>query len=163
MNEEKCTIKDIVERLDSIETIIRTLVRQKMSNKSERLMDEVTKKGRLNVKQVESLFNISRPWAINLMGKLGKEYGFHFTKGDINKRLPSIITFNESLLIKDQHNKIQELLNTKGTVRFYDLMQEFGKDITEIKNIVNEFVKDRTDCKIVEGNKLVKLNGNIKS
>ena len=163
LQDRNYTLNDIVERLEALEGMIKILVRQKMSNKQEKLMDEVMKKGRFDVKQTMNFLGISRPHALTLMEKLGKQFGFRFRKGDQNTRMPSIILYDKSLILQDQKQRIEQLLNTKKIVSFFDIMNEFGVEISEVKQIVKIFLDGNDDYEIKEGNKLVRKNGTVNS
>jgi len=145
-----------MEELEHIEAMIKILVRQKMSNKAEKLMNEVMIKGRLNTKQVMNYLGISRPHSLTLMEKLGKQIGFKFKNGDPRTRRSSIIVYDESQIIKDQHKRIDKILDIKGIVNFRELMNEFGMGVNDIRLIVGDYVNVHKECEIEDENKLAR-------
>jgi len=157
--EKEFTLKDLMDIMQENNVLLRILVRQKQSNKLQKLMDEVQKKGRMCSRQVDVFLGVSRNWAINLMSKLGEEHGFRFSKGNINQKRSSVVIFDKSLIIKDQNKKIEDLLNSKETVTFSDLMSELRMDISELMMVVDDFVNHNKDYQIIDNNKLVRVNG----
>lgn len=127
-------------RFETMEVLMRHLVRQKLSNKQEKLMDGVIKRGAMSVKQVMDCLNISRTYALTLMERLGKEIGFAFFRGNREMRFPSRIVYDQSKVLKHQYTKIKELFSQKDYVTFHDLINVFATDLNGAKVIAHTFV-----------------------
>jgi hypothetical protein len=147
MREIESFMKEIKEQLENMNGLLKMLIREKMSDKEDKLLREVKKMGRLETKQVMAFLNISRPHAITLMRKVGQKLGFKFVVGDVNQKRPSIIMYSESLILKDQYRKIDELLKAKGSVTFAEIMKELHLDFKQVKQLVPEYVSNRSNCK----------------
>lgn len=149
-------LSELNEKFDVLMELMKTLIRQKKGNKMQRLMDEVIKKGRIDTTAVMDLHGVSRTWAITLLRKAGAEYGFRFIKGDKQQKRPSVLIYSQSKVIKDQHNKITEILNLKRTVSFSELMTLFCKDLDEVRIIAEDYVQDNKGVTIEDGNKITR-------
>ena len=147
-------LNGIDERLNTLEGLLRVLVKQRQSNKFEKLMDEAKRKGRLTSRQVGDFLGIKRPYALEHMKGLGKELGFVFRVGDATT--PSTITFNESLIVQQQNKEIQKLLSKKNELTLFDIISYFNVELQEAKIISNNFVDYSNGKYILAGNKIMR-------
>lgn len=143
------------ERFDTLEALIRVLVRQKLSNKAEKLMDEVQRRGRLTTSHVISFLNVSRPHAITLMRKVGEFPGFKCRIGDKTKQYQSVVIYDKSTVIQDQINIIKKLFVKNDIVTLSQIMEALGMDLENAKQIATHFVSTITEYELQE-NKIVK-------
>ena len=81
------TNEEIYEKLTNMESMIQTMLRVNKSDKLKILEDELKKRKRIDVGQVQSLLGTSRPWALTLMRKLSKESNYKFIKGSKDAKL----------------------------------------------------------------------------
>ncbi|MBI2546460.1 hypothetical protein HYV81_04735 [Candidatus Woesearchaeota archaeon] len=144
-------------RLDAQDAMIGVLIRQKMSNKQEKLADEVSKLGRMYTKQVRNFLGCSRPHALNLMEKLGTQAGFRYVKGDQKTKRAGVIIYSASFAIQDQHTKLKRLLTEKESVTYHDIMAAFDVPIHGAKDIAAIFVESVQGFKI-DGNRIVSIS-----
>ena len=132
--------KDINERLENIEGLMRVLVRQKVSNKSEKLMEEVKTRGRMNTNHVMEFLNTSRNHALNLMKKVAEFPGFVFRVGDKQRRSTSFLVFDENKVIRDQCVFIQDFLKTSDELPLMALINKFNTDVNDARLMAENFV-----------------------
>lgn len=159
MSEE---LSEICTRLEVIEGLLRSLVRQRMSNKEELLHDEVKKRGSLAVTKVMGFLNISRTHALTIMRKVGNNPGFNFRKGGQKSDEPSVIGYSESMIVVGRNKKINQLLDNEKIVPLHVIKTEFGMNLEEAKQTVADYMETNKNCEIVEGNKLRRKNDPIK-
>ena len=144
-----------MEKLFEHDELFHILVRQKLSNKKEKLMNYVKERRKLYTKNVMRYLNISRPHALNLMEWLGKLPGFKFYRGSRQLRTSSIVMFDEKSIIKDQNEKIKNKFLLQGKVTLHDILELFDVSLTEAKIIAETFIKMHKEYKFME-NKIVK-------
>ncbi|MBI3036513.1 hypothetical protein HYY73_02025 [Candidatus Woesearchaeota archaeon] len=139
-----------------MEALAKLAVRQKLSDKAGKLAEEAQKRGRLTSSDVDKFFGTSRGWALHLMEKVGSQPGFRFVKGESASKRPSVLVYDPSLIVQDQYKAIDKLIAEKPTVIFYEIMDALGVDSTEVRLLLNDYVEVRSNCKVVDNNKLVR-------
>jgi hypothetical protein len=145
----------VMEKLDVIESLIRVMVRQKMSNKQEKLMDEVTKRGRFSTQQVMDYVGVSRTQALIYMKNIGKNAGYRFSKGDPKTKMSSALLYNESMVLKDQYQQITNLLKETKMVTLADLMRLFQMNLQGAKHLAQEYLELHKECELQDDNKII--------
>ena len=154
------TFKDVMESLESLRGMMGLLLRQRLTDKKERLFDEVTRRGRMTISQVTEHLGISRTHGLTLMKEVGKQIGFRFQKGDQSSRRPSCLIFDRSLIVTDQNNKMLGLFKDRESVSYADLMNLFGIGLPDAKIIAKDFVDGNKGYKI-DDPRILKQNGAI--
>jgi hypothetical protein len=151
------TNKDIMEGIERLEALVKMGLRQRLSDKKEKLAQEIQRRGRMTSGEVEQFFNTSRNWALKMMRDVGKQPGFRIFPGDIAKKIPSTLIYDRALIVQDQNKAIDLLLAERSRISFADVQDELGVDFSRVKQIINEYVTVNPNCRIVDGNKLEKV------
>jgi hypothetical protein len=154
---EKYTIKDVVENQSVILKLLEVVIRQRVSNKEEKLMAEVKKRGRMVVREVVSYLGISRQHSLTLMKNVSEHPGFSFRIGNSERKVSSILTFDNSKMIQDEMNIITGFIEKKGEMRLADMMNTFNVDIENAKNLAQNFLAIKKEYEMKE-TKIVKKN-----
>ena len=169
INQMENKLNEIISALDYLKkftedtnSLVRFLLKQKLGNKSEKLIQEVQLMGRLNVKSVENLLGISKTWALKLMQKLGKVDAYRFIEGDVATKSPSYILYDKNKVLEGQMKRISELFQQSDTIPFIKIMQELAIDLEQARALAKQLTLMK-DFKILDNNKLVRLNGTINS
>lgn len=90
------TLRDIMEVLQQIKSMLKILLKERSSDKIDLLEDEVKKAGALVTREVERRLNVSTPWALKLMRTLSTiNPNFMFTAADPGRKVPCRIIFTE--------------------------------------------------------------------
>ncbi|MEN7982110.1 MAG: hypothetical protein ABFQ65_01540 [Nanoarchaeota archaeon] len=158
----------IYEKLIGLELQIQALNRANKSNKFQFLEQEVKNLERVEVSKVQSILGgISRPWALNLMKKLGKENHFQFVPGNRQMKRPSLIVYEEAKAKKEKYDKIKSFVNKNGIVSFAQICEYLNLELNDknleiIKIIINGLIRTETEYEIEGGNKLHKITVNKK-
>lgn len=155
---------ELLEKLDSIlekqqclESMLKVLMRERISNKQERLMSEIEKVGRMSTHDVMRFLNISRPHAITLMRSVGKQMGYTFRIGDKIKQCPSLVWFDKNELLEFQFKKIDGELVKHKEIRLYDLMSVLGMSLERVKQITAQYLsKNKGKVSFDENHNLLK-------
>ncbi len=159
---EEITHKMIWDKLNHVENLIQFVVKQKVTNKEEALMRAVQERGRLDTKAVMVVIQASRVHSLNLMERIPRKYpGFRYSPGSSKTKKSSVIIFNESLLLQDQHNKIKKLLAEREIITLSNLMTEFSMQLDDVRAMVNDFLTLNPKYELVGNNKIA-LKGTIK-
>lgn len=137
--------------------LLKTLVRQRMSNKLERLHETVKEKTMLDCGQVERMLGCSRPHALTLMRKLAKLPGFRFRVGTQEFHQPSVIVYDVSAAARDQDKQLLALFEKSASVTLMDIMRSFGVTIREARTLACNFVDAHPEYNLDE-NKIVRRN-----
>ena len=158
--------EQIYEKLESIEALLASLVRSQKSNKAQLLEDEVRRRKRMTVNDVQTfLGGISRPWALSLMKHLGENLSFKFIIGDRQLKRPSLIIYDEARLIRERYEKIKAIVDKEGVVTLASLARQLGfndleRDFIILKQLVNDFVdsqfNESGEYYMIDVNKLAK-------
>jgi hypothetical protein len=150
-------LESIDNRLIIIEQLLRISVRAKMSDKGSKLLDITREQGRINVKQVMTVINISRTYALTLMRNAEKQPGYKFIKGNNSLRTPSQLIFDADLIIKHQFKKIEELLTKNDPLPLATIMDALSLDLQEAKLCAERFSETHKNFRL-DINKLVRAN-----
>ena len=154
------TNEQIWEILGNIESKIDALHRFNHSNKFNLLIEEVKIRKRMETTTAMSFCGISRPWALNLMKKIGKEEHFQYINGDKALRKSSIIFYNEAQAAKARYEKMKSLVDERREITFADICFELKlnlqRDLDLIKSIASNLVESEEGYSIKEDNKLCK-------
>ncbi len=150
-------------RLDTIEnnqqaiiSMLKTLLRQRSSNKVELLETKVKEKLRMKTKEVMVFLGVQRQTALNIMEKLGEIPGFAYFVGDSASKRSSYIVYKKSEIYKKQLGAILDMISEKGMITFNDIMQAFSIDIGTAKSIANDFIKNHPNFEMKDDIKIVK-------
>lgn len=148
------TNEQIYEKLINIERMLESQTNYNKSDKFQVLEREVRIRKSMNVTKVQSfLGGISRPWALTLMKKLGKENHFSFILGDKHLKKPSLIVYEEAKVKKEQHDKIKELVDKEGIVTFAQIGNCLHLSLEENLINIRQLVRDFIDVEEVNGSK----------
>jgi len=139
-------IFDLLVKLESqvrIQTqIMSNLSKQKKSNKMNQLANAVRRAKRMTAQDVQTLFDMSRPWAIELMKRLDGRSGFSFRLGNSRHTKQSVIIYREEIAKEKLFNFIA-LLAKKDNCSLAEIMNEGQIDFIEANFIAELFVKER--------------------
>lgn len=156
----KISNERLFEEIQILKELVRTSIRARKSNKDQDLEIEVKSRKKMNVHQVESHLGCSRPWALSLMKKLGKESFFTFVRGDKDTKRPSFIIYEDALIAKGINDKIEEIMTKYKEISFADLADKLGINnkenwLEEVKAHADNFTKTVKEYELT-GNKLKK-------
>lgn len=153
------TNEEIYEKLTNMESMIQTMLRVNKSDKLKILEDELKKRKRIDVGQVQSLLGTSRPWALTLMRKLSKESNYKFIKGSKERKTPSVLLYSEQEIIKGINEKIMLSLEGKEFISLADICQilrlNVQTDLEQAREIAKKFTETHKEYDL-EGPKLIK-------
>ena len=106
----------------NVKLMLQTILKVSKSDKLKILEEETKLKKRLAVGQAQSLLGgISRPWALDLMKRVGKELHYRFIPGDKALKRPSILTYNETEATKETYENIKNFVLERGFVTLADI------------------------------------------
>ncbi len=154
-------IESINRRLDNMELLMEDVVKTKKSstNKMRDLEKETRERGLMEVIQVQKLLNISRPWALELMSRLGKEQSYTYSKGDLALQRGGVVKFNSSKARAEDIQKVKEMIKTEvEPVSFGNIMRKLNldeeKNLGYVKEICGEICEKTQKYRILEKNKI---------
>ena len=147
--------EDLMNELQAIKQLLLANVRSKLSNKQQRLYEEVRHRGRMNSVQIKDFLKVSNTYAHTLMKQLNEMPGFSLSKGSREQRRSSVIMYDDAKKIKDENNKLLELFSVKEIITLSEVMAHFGIDLAEAKHIAYQFVEQYQEYKLEE-NKIIK-------
>jgi hypothetical protein len=147
-------MEDYNERFDTLENMLAVLIRQKLSNKQDRLMVEVQKTGFMKTSAIMKLLNISRPHAITLMRQIGEMPGYRCSIADKSKKSVSVLRFDASLRIKDQCIIIKKMFSENAYVTLHQIMEQFELILDDARELAKLFV-DAYPEYLLDENKIV--------
>lgn len=161
------TNNQIYEKLISLELAIKAMSKVGKSDKIQILEDTIKDMKRIEVGQVQSLLNISRPWALNLMRKIGKENHFTFVQGDMKLKRPTIILYEEEQAKRERYNQLKEFVDDKKIVTFAQIREYLGIPerygwLESVLSIAEDLTKNEKGYSI-QGSRLFKNTINEKN
>jgi hypothetical protein len=153
------------EKLDAILELLKFVVKQRISNKKNRLIEEMQNRGRMNTGEVMTFLGVSRTWAIDMMKKVSEHPGFSYIGGNKETQRPTIIIYNESKVINDQMIRIKKSLDKNLILTFNEIMISLDVPINTARIIAEYFISQNKGFVIYEENKLVSkeriINGKL--
>ena len=147
----------IKESIQTQDILIRTLIKNRLGNKADKLSEEIKRVGNISVSQAMNYLGITRPHALDIMKKIGKQPGYTFMLGSKYFKSPSRIIYNESLIIKHQLVTILEILNKQNETTLAEIMSSTGMSLDETKYMCSYLVNENNNYLLKE-NKVIKLN-----
>lgn len=155
------TNNDIYHKLESINDLIRVLIRQRKSDKLNLLEDRVKEKARMNKKEVVDFLGCADNWALKLMKRLGNQEGFRFILGNKITKRGSVILFEGHKLRRIQLENLKSLFKDRiKELTFSEIMNKINRDLEFVRELAFDLVGE--DKKFQIGgdlsNKLIKID-----
>lgn len=135
---EKLKILDA--RTDFLVGTVKVLVRAKLSNKQEKVMEEIKLRGRMTKIDIVRFVNVSEKQALTYMERIGEFPGYSYSRGTSGGRRAGIIIYENSRVLHDQIRMLKELArkeaNEAGTLTLWQIMNATGYDLAQTKELV---------------------------
>lgn len=137
-----------------IKHLLKILVKGKFSNKVEEVMEALQNKKRMDTQQVKAMFNISRPWALELMRKVSALHSnVSFIPGNKDRQRPTQLILCEEE-DNSKVNKIKHMLEQSGNILpMAALEKEFKLPFKDARFLAENFclhcsdyIVDETAC-----------------
>jgi len=137
-------------KFELIEGALHTLMRAKLSDKKEKLQDQVMHTGRIDTKTVMRLLTVTRPHALNLMRFVGDLPGYIYRPGDPHRKTSSILIYDKSQVLKQQFQLLSEVGAGKESITYFEIMQSLGVPVDEAQLLAREFCAKHPDWEFRE-------------
>ncbi len=137
--------------------LIRSLIRQRKSNKTGIIQDLVVERGRITTTEVMNHLNCCRAWALEIIKKIGRELDFKFIGGESSRNRPSVLIYTKSNQREKQIEMIKSKLEEINTLTLNAIMKTLCVDIQNARIIAVDISSQYPDKFKLEENKLRKV------